>query len=143
MKYYTLENIELLNNRLYDIFYPMLKYNHNVILYEYVVDISKEMRMDLISIDIYGSSIYVDELMHINDIIDPYSIKMGDKLYFTKPTDLSKYRNSYSIDKKTLLNNTKSKHNLNIDLPISSPIGYNQILYDNKNKSIKITNKLK
>lgn len=60
----------------------------NVIVYPYTVPIEYEMRLDRVSEYLYGSSSYIEELMILNDIISPYSIKEGQIIYFCKMSDL-------------------------------------------------------
>jgi hypothetical protein len=48
------------------------------------------MRLDKISNHIYGTPDYVEELMVLNDIINPYSVKEGQFIYFCSVDDLSK-----------------------------------------------------
>ena len=149
MKYYSLENIKKLDNNLYDMFYPMLKDNPHHKIYEYIIDERHEMRIDLISLDIYGTTIYIDELMHINSIIDPFSMKKDNVIYYVNYNDINLYKKSY--DKTNKL--TESNKNSHIDnsykefdkegkLPISANDDYKQVLYDKNRNSIKITNKV-
>jgi hypothetical protein len=60
----------------------------NVIVYPYTIPIEYEMRLDRVSEYLYGSSSYMEELMVLNDIISPYSIKEGQIIYFCKMNDL-------------------------------------------------------
>lgn len=40
------------------------------------------MRIDLICKRLYGTMSYIEELMIINDIIDPWSLNTGDVFYY-------------------------------------------------------------
>jgi len=131
MKIYSLENTKrnVQNNNLYDLFKPLLKtYINNV--KEYKVNEDREMRIDLISIDIYGNDNYVDELLHLNGIIDPYSIKKDDVIYYTDRIDLMKL--SYYDDQ---INKKDSNKNIT---PTYVPDGTNPVIVDQNTKQIKI-----
>lgn len=54
----------------------------NLPLTIFIVPREYEMRLDRISKHIYGSDNYVEELMVLNNIINPYSVKEGDYIYF-------------------------------------------------------------
>jgi hypothetical protein len=134
MKYYTLENIKRnFNNNLYNIFNPMLKINDYSNIKSYIVDNHREMRIDLICIDIYGNNNYIDELLYFNGIIDPYSIKSDDIIYYIDNIEI--IRNSYNYD-----NDINKK---DINLPTYVKGDYNSVIVDNQKHEIKINNKLK
>ena len=61
----------------------------------YIVPREFEMRLDRVSEFLYGSGNYVEELMTINDILNPYSIKEGQEIYFCPPSALP---NLYTTD---------------------------------------------
>jgi hypothetical protein len=109
------------------------------------------MRLDKISEHIYGSSDYVEELMILNDLISPYSVKEGQYIYFCQYSDLSKLYTTDEIatqqDKarQALLNSMqtdRNKKNLFNDenLPLTiKPNVLKQVSVTNDNK-IKIIN---
>lgn len=70
----------------------------------YIVPREYEMRLDRISEHIYGTTDYVEELMTINDIINPYSVQEGQFIYFCNYNLLS---NLYTSDSLTNSNETK------------------------------------
>jgi len=144
MKIYSLENTERLkdNDNLYDMFYPMLK-TLNVSVKEYKVKKEREMRMDLICLDIYGDKNLIDELMHINGIIDPYSIKEDDIIYYPDYNNISLYRKNYGGNKIELKKESKQKNEYSQELTTSSPTDSNPISIDKNKNEIIITNKLK
>jgi len=152
MKYYSLENIKKLDNKLYDMFYPMLKDNPQHMVYEYIIDEKHEMRIDLISKDIYGTTIYSDELLHINSIVDPLSMKKGDIIYYVNLDDLRLYKSNYNrtneltddynSNNNIRINNKYSKFDKSKKLPITTDNSHNQVLYDKNRNSIKIINKI-
>jgi hypothetical protein len=149
MKLYSLENTKRSEkqNNLYDLSYPMLS-DKDVLfrnINSYKVNIDREMRIDLICSDIYGTTRYIDELMYINGIIDPYSIKEGDIIFWVSVNDLGTIRNSYKEDdEKEKLDLVKNKNNIKEELTISSPSeNFVPVLLDRENGKIIITNKLK
>lgn len=144
MKIYSIENTKRNKkyDNLYDLFYPMLvdKNLNNVKFKEYIVNDNREMRIDLICLDIYNSSDFIDELMHINDIINPYSIKKGDIIKYPPIDILTLIRNNYKED----LRNENKLEKDNKKLPTSIPNdNFMPIMIDKENREIKITNKLK
>lgn len=143
MKLYSLENTKM-KNGLYDLFYPMMidiKIDNDQ-LSEYIVYKEREMRMDLICIDIYNSTEYMDELMHINGILDPYSVKEGDIIYYPDLDTLLAFQNKYeNLDEDFEKSNLKNDGN---ELTTSSPgENFTPIMIDKDNRSIIINNKLK
>lgn len=145
MRIYSLENTkkDKKQNNLYDLIYPLLSYNNNPDdINEYIVKDDKEMRLDLICYEIYGTIIYMDELMHLNGIIDPYSVKSGDIIKWAPIDQLKRYRESYKDD-ETLRKNLKQVDDNNRKLTTSSPDNYVPVMIDKDNREIIITNKLK
>lgn len=139
---YSLENAvrDDNQNNLYDLIYPLLSYkNKPYTINEYVVKSNREMRIDLISNDIYGSTVYIDELMYLNGIIDPYSIKSGDKIKWTPIDELKRFRQYYdnSTQLKTDLSNNR---NYSYTSPSDN---YIPVMVDKDKNEIIITNKLK
>ena len=80
-EYYKVErNSDQYN--LFDLFQKNIVNDTSLQLRIYIVPREYEMRLDRISEHIYGSSDYVEELMTLNDIINPYSVKEGQYIYF-------------------------------------------------------------
>lgn len=61
---------------------------NNMKLYLYIVPPENVGRLDKISVALYGSNEYVDELMKINNIINPYSINEKDEILYPEFNDL-------------------------------------------------------
>lgn len=100
---------------------------------EYVVPREFEMRLDRISYQLYGSTDYVEELMLINDLISPYSIKEGQILRYYNSTNFnSLYTNDQLIkeEKKPKLISSNSKTNK--DINSSNELKQISITKDNK-----------
>lgn len=55
--------------------------------YTYVVQREDQMRPDLISKKLFGSPDYVEELMVMNNIYNPFSIKEGDSILYCDSAD--------------------------------------------------------
>jgi len=70
------------NSKLYNLY--ITTYNgNNVNLNIFICEKQHEMRLDLVSNDIYGSTRYVGTLCQLNNILNPFSIREGDVLFFT------------------------------------------------------------
>ena len=104
----------------------------------YVVPREHEMRLDKISNYIYDSPNYVEELMILNDIINPYSIKEGDSIWYCSVSSLSNlYVNDNLLDNETNRqviinssqpNRSKKKLGKNQNLPPNiTPSGLKQV----------------
>lgn len=83
---------------LFNLFQKNLTNVQNLPLKIYIVPREYEMRLDRISEHIYGTSDYVEELMSINDIISPYSVKEGQYIYFC---EINVLQNLYTTDNLT------------------------------------------
>lgn len=119
----------------------------NIKLYLYVVQREYEMRLDKISNFLYGTPDYVEELMVINDIINPYSVKEGQYLYYCSLDNLQFF---YTTDdtfedttsKNNLINSSKTNKNKEFtdNLPLTiKPNNLKQITITEDNK-VKIIN---
>ena len=69
-------------DNLFDLFQKNIK-RVDLNLKLYIIPKEFEMRLDKISNHIYGTPDYVEELMVLNDIINPYSVKEGQLIYFS------------------------------------------------------------
>jgi len=134
-------------DNLYNIFQTTIIKPKNIPLYEYIVNREEEMRMDKISLNIYNSNQYSEELMVLNNIIDPWAIKEGDIIYFCKLSDINTLYSEdddYYKDMEKLLSGNERKrtkldpsrtNNLN---PVVKPKNLKQIDINEKNHIIKI-----
>jgi hypothetical protein len=130
---------------LFNVFQKNTRYNKNILIDFYVVPREHEMRLDKISNFIYGSPNYVEELMILNDIINPYSVKEGQSIWFCS---IDNFQNLYVNDemltyeekRKSLINSSqpnRDKKNLsdNQNLPPTvKPNGLQQIKVSKDNK---------
>lgn len=102
----TLENLSKNLENFYDLFvqhYGTL--NENIYINIYIVDRTREMRLDLVCSDVYGSIQNLQMLMQINNIENAFGIKEGDIIIWVDPKDLSKMN---VIDPKILTDNRDS-----------------------------------
>jgi hypothetical protein len=134
---------------LFNLFQKNLKLNDNIILNNsYVVPREFEMRLDKISNFLYGSPDYVEELMIMNNIINPYSVIEGQYLYYCNYDSLGLFYTTDSdllIPERTKLiassqTNNKNKSTNDNNLPLTvKPSNLNQITITEDNK-VKIIN---
>ncbi len=149
---YTLEKTQKDENQdnLYDLFYPVMEdnitNNPNVMFIRYEVKSHREMRLDLVCIDIFGTDRYIDELMYINNIVNPYSIKEGDIIYYPyKRETIENIQKGYTknfdeISEDANLRSSITNRESTVSKPSSS---YKPITVDDNNKEIRVVNKLK
>ena len=101
-----------IGDSLYNLFDPTFKLNIGYSLTKYIVQKEDEMRIDLISNNIYGTADQADFLLDINDIDNPLNIMAGDELIYPDYNVISDYRVKV-IDntdvRAKLLNANKSK----------------------------------
>lgn len=72
----------------------------------YQVSRKDEMRIDLICNEIYGSFKYMHELLKINEIKNPFSIKSGDPIFHTvvsQVEDLLGYGTEFTDERESLI----------------------------------------
>jgi hypothetical protein len=149
MYIYSLENTKIsIDSNFFDLFYPMLSDNYDLLSFgEYKVESSREMRMDLISMDIYGDTKHVDELLYLNGIVDPYSVKMNDIIYYANNINIirTSYKNenlSTKIDYVITGTTSIVVNDVFANNPTLAPNGYKSMIVDTDNNEIIITNKL-
>jgi len=155
---YTLENgkiqIDSDGNPITDIIAPIVISRDDLTLYPHIVTIDEEMRSDLIMWSIYGQRGYVDEIMTLNNIVDPLSIKLGDIIWFVDENDISKLRKIQSVQTEEEIINAlvdpDSERKLDYNretgknlLPSVKPSGLKQIDVNVENNTIKVINRLK
>lgn len=87
----TLENLSKNLENFYNLFvqhYGTL--NENIYINIYIVDRTREMRLDLVCSDVYGSIQNLQLLMQINNIENAFGVKEGDIILWVDTKDLSK-----------------------------------------------------
>ena len=96
-------------NNLFNLFQKNIMIVPNIQLNYYIVPKEFEMRMDRISNFIYGSPNYVEELMVLNDIINPYSVQEGQYIYYCDQINLQYL---YTTDDLINTNNNTNRQDL-------------------------------
>lgn len=152
---YTLETAERNKNmdNLINIIDPLIYVDDTLNYYPYVVGEEESMRIDLICFNIYGNFAYIDELLTINNIINPWSIKSGDIIYFLNQDDLNVLRLSPKSDKQQIVNelvnpNKDTQVDPNRETgtglpPTIKPSNLKEVEVDYNNKTIKIMDSFK
>lgn len=152
MKYYTFENINLTltsdNEFVYDLFEKTVVNNLEIPFYIDIVTPEHAGRIDLLSEKYYGSNKYIEELLVLNNILNPYTIKAGDNFIIIDEINMSKlHQSDDNIDdsnKYNILNiNNNKASNKKTVLPPSVNPGLNQLTVDYNTKKITVLNKLK
>lgn len=88
----TIDIVDLKRSRKQDELYNLFVQTFNSIsdgLQFLVVTRKYEMRLDLVTSDLYGSVEYIGFLMKLNDIYNPYSIKLGDIIFYIHGSSLA------------------------------------------------------
>lgn len=146
-----------IKDKLYNIFQKNIQYSTEIQLFTYLVPREYEMRLDLISKRIYGSSNYVEELMVINNIINPYSVKENQEIYYCDRNSLNALYVKDDLEDtddirekiiKASQSNNKSSNNKNNEtqnkIPTTlKPKNIKQVTIDTKNRKIRIMNSFK
>ena len=134
---------------LLDLFETSVVYVESLKNYKYIIPLEYTNRIDLITIHLYDSGEYVEELMTMNNIMNPFSMETDDVLYFTLPDNLQEmYRTDLEKDtsnKSQILNINKSKSSTKRMslLPPSVNPGIKQVDIDYNKKTITVLNKFK
>jgi len=129
---------------LFDLFQKNIVNDQTIPLKIYIVPREYEMRLDRISEHIYGTANYVEELMVLNDIINPYTVKEGQYIYFCQVEFLTKLYTKDEIlsqleqTRISLINSTqpnKDKQNSEQGLsPTIKPSSLKQVKVSKDNK---------
>lgn len=138
---------------LFDIIDPLVIWDDSLSYYVYIVSKEEEMRPDLICYNIYNSFNYIDELLTWNNILNPFSIKQGQIIYFLDEDSIRALRLQSKADEeevvKSLVNpNKDTQKDPNRDVgyglpPTVKPAGVKDVKVDFNNKTIKIMDKFK
>jgi hypothetical protein len=106
----TILQRDLTQGNLYDLTEPTF-FLQEIAPLQTIVLPEQEMRMDLISYSIYGTTDYVDLLMDLNSIDNPLNVMSGDVILYISLDQLDYYRQSPSTttqQRNILLNSNKS-----------------------------------
>lgn len=92
MNIYDIDNLKKGDDGNYDLTQLTFQSRVDVELFQYVVQIGEDMRMDLVCESIYGNIQYIDLIMHINNIDNPLNIKAGAILKYPDAKNISLFR---------------------------------------------------
>ena len=152
MRFYSFENstkddTSETGELLIDIFEKTIIDNIDLKNYLYQVPIEFSGRIDLITNVLYSNIDYTEEVLVMNNIVNPFSVKTGDILYYTEIENLDLlYHTDSEINisnKQNILNINKSKGStkrLSL-LPPSVNPGIKQMDIDYGKKTITLINK--
>jgi hypothetical protein len=87
-------------SNLYNMFDQTFKYLTGLVLSVYIVDKSHEMRLDLISNQIYGNVNYCDFLLDLNNIDNPLNIMENDQIVYVSQDQIGLFRINESTAKE-------------------------------------------
>lgn len=89
MKLYTLDNIERDEDQeyLYDLFNTKISAKSYTKVFWYFVKEEESMRLDLICKHVYGNTDLLDEIVTLNNIVDPLSVTTGSEILMFYPED--------------------------------------------------------
>jgi len=134
-------------DKLFDLFLDTIVDVKGLTKYEDIVEESEEARLDLISKRIYGSKQYVEELMLINNILNPFSIVAGQTIYYLGLDEIKLLRRP----EQEFVGTTVAKQNKSTRKdptrqkgvpPTIKPMDFEQIMVDKKGKTIKLNTRL-
>lgn len=144
---------DLKQGNLVDIIDPVIIWNDTLNYLPYLVSKEEAMRPDTICFNIYGNFNYIDELLTWNNILNPWSIKEGQIIYFLEEDDIVALQLQAKTDDqeivKTLVNpNKDTQRDPNRDAgtglpPTIKPAGLKDVTVDFNNKTIKIMDRFK
>lgn len=147
---YTLDNLKVNPDQdfLYDIFKNTVV-DKKIPRRTTVVQEGEEMRLDLVSKRLYGTTEYVEELMILNNILNPWSIKKQDSIVFLDYQSISLLQDLEIDEEITSEKSAKPNKNTRVDanrnkgvIPTIKPINLKQLEVDKTSEKIKINNKL-
>lgn len=92
-------------DNLYNLFQKNISYQ-TIYSSLFVVPREFEMRLDKVSNYLYGSPDFIEELMLLNDILSPYSIKEGDSIWYCS---IENMQNLYVKDSMSDNENVRKK----------------------------------
>jgi len=134
-------------DNLYNLFVDTIV-DKDVIRYPDIVMEGEEGRLDLVSKRIYGGN-YVEELMMINNILNPFSIVEGQEIEVVASGDLGLFRDpelktvqSNSVANPINKNTRKDPKREKGVPPTIKPIDFEQLMVNKTNKTIRINTKL-
>ena len=146
---FTLKNLKRDEDGFYNLFRQTYIDSDRLELYSTYVNSNEEMRLDKISNRLYGSSIYVEELMQVNNIINIWNIKSGDIILYSSIPNYSALKSLEKDIDKSIESISKPNKKARIDPdrskqvpPTIKPKSLENLTLDKKNRKIKINGRL-
>ena len=152
---YTNENAKRDSNQsnLFNIVDPLVIWRDDIVYYPYFVSKEEEMNPSMICFNIYNKFDYIDELLTWNNILNPWSIREGQLIYYIEEDSIESLKVDTNQEKDTivqsLVNPSKdTKKDPNRDSgtglpPTIKPTGLKDVNVDYNNKTIKIIDRFK
>jgi hypothetical protein len=157
MKLYSFENGNINYNTevesggdtitLFDLFQKTVIDNENIKDNLYYVKTEEICRIDNICNNIYNDTSYIEELLVMNNILNPFAIEEGKYLYYT--TNSTDFANMHTSDvtsdtslKSQILSINNNKTSSNALVPSANP-GLTQLSTNYDTKTITVINKFK
>lgn len=149
MDFYTFENTSRDDDGFYDLFRKTVV-NETDIAYDLLrVTRDIEYRPDLAAKAAYGSNEYVEEMLTMNNILNPFALLDGSEIFkaFNSANLQSMYKkdidtNDENRDKILNINKEKTSNSTNYP-PTIKPSGLSQLDINYNKKKITIINKFK
>ena len=139
---------DLKMGNLVDIIDPVVIWDDSLNYYPYVVSNEEAMRPDIICFNIYGNFNYIDEFLTYNNILNPWSVKEGQVVYFLDEDSLVSLQLQAKRDDQEIVNqlvnpNKDTSKDPNRDAgtglpPTIRPAGLKDVNVDYNNKTISI-----
>lgn len=114
MEIYDIDKLKRnINGGLYDMTQATFQYDNTVFMYEYIVQIGEEMRMDLICESIYNNknNKYIDILCSVNNIDNPLNVLLGQTIIYPDESDINKFRYEDPSTKTDIIKESFTKPN--------------------------------
>jgi hypothetical protein len=93
----SLDNLKKDSNNLYNLHHQVLINEYNYGVYVFTCTERHNMRIDLISFDIYGNKNNIDVLCAVNGIFNPLTVQNGDNIFFVEERDVNNIRSNEDV----------------------------------------------
>lgn len=150
MNSFTLNNLKIdkKQDQLYNIFTDTV-IERPIEKYTTIVQEGEEMRLDKISRRLYGNTQYVEELMVLNNIVNPWSITVNQEINFLSTNGMEAMRKLSPENDDTIETVVNPKKNTRVDpnrnkgvIPTVKPLTLKQVWVDEKANKIKVNTKV-
>jgi len=81
----------------YNLYIEVLIDTTKIKLFEFPCTKRHEMRLDLVSVDVYETNEYVDVLCNLNNLVNVFNVKEGDIILFIEQENIDNVSSSTSI----------------------------------------------